>query len=277
MTEVDPEFSLPIELPLDNYTGPASRLPRERASAMVAAAMSEWGAGSSGRESHTGPRAASGLAPRPAAWLPWAAAAATVLTIASGVAAARFYFHTGDAHGVVHGVIKAPLQPTATATVPAPTATQNQTQEQTNAVETPSLKSDKPGRSTPRSAPEDLLQKANQQRAAAQFKDAASSYASVYERYPHTLSAYVARVAAGSLALEHLQSPKQARALFEQAMRDRPQGALDLEARQGLALALRDLGDSLGERKALRALVANHAGSPAAKRAEQRLHELGNE
>ncbi|HTU59180.1 MAG TPA: hypothetical protein VMF89_12115, partial [Polyangiales bacterium] len=132
-------------------------------------------------------------------------------------------------------------------------------------------------RTLARSAPEDLLQKANQLRAAGRFRDAAQTYSLVYDRFPKSQAAYVARVAAGSLELEHLSNPLKARKLFELALQDRPKGALDLEARQGLSVALRDLEDRSGERDVLRALVKGHPGSPAARRAQVRLMELGGE
>jgi tetratricopeptide (TPR) repeat protein len=126
-------------------------------------------------------------------------------------------------------------------------------------------------------APEDLLQKANQSRAAGRFRDAAQTYSLVYDRFPRSQAAYVARVAAAALELEHLSNPLKARKLFELALQERPKGALDLEARQGLSVALRDLEDRAGEREALRSLVTRHPGSPAARRAQVRLMELGGE
>jgi TolA-binding protein len=99
----------------------------------------------------------------------------------------------------------------------------------------------------------------------------------VYDRFPKSQAAYVARVAAASLELEHLSNPLKARKLFEVALQGRPKGALDLEARQGLSVALRDLEDRSGERDALRSLVKRHPGSPAARRAQVRLVELGGE
>lgn len=123
---------------------------------------------------------------------------------------------------------------------------------------------------------EDLLQAANRARAAGQFRDAADTYAEVYERHPGSLSAYVAEVAGGSLELEHLDRPDRAVRLFRRALRTRPGGALDLEARQGLANALRDLGRAREEIAALKALVTAHPDRPAADRARARLAELGS-
>jgi tetratricopeptide (TPR) repeat protein len=123
-------------------------------------------------------------------------------------------------------------------------------------------------------APDDLLQKANRLRSTGDFAEAAATYSQVYERDPRSLSAYVAEVAAGSIELEHLEHPQKARKLFERALRTYPDGALDLEARQGLALSLHDLGDPSAEASALRSLVERHPKSPAAKRASVRLSEL---
>jgi tetratricopeptide (TPR) repeat protein len=122
---------------------------------------------------------------------------------------------------------------------------------------------------------EDLLQQANRARADGEFREAAGLYAQVYDSRPSSLSAYVALVAAGSLELEHLDRPARARKLFEAALSARPKGALDLEARQGLVLALRDLGARADEVAALRKLIALHPTRPAASRARARLVELG--
>jgi tetratricopeptide (TPR) repeat protein len=122
---------------------------------------------------------------------------------------------------------------------------------------------------------EDLLQQANRARAAGEFREAARLYAEVYDGRPSSLSAYVALVAAASLELEHLDHPARARKLFEAALRARPKGALDLEARQGLALSLRDMGARGEEIAALRTLIARHPARPAAARARARLAELG--
>jgi TolA-binding protein len=134
----------------------------------------------------------------------------------------------------------------------------------------------RPSRASERNAPEDLLQKANHQRSVAQFREAAATYAQVYERFPRTQSAYAARVAGAAIELEHLSNPTRARHLFEQALRDEPHGALDLEARQGLCVALRDLEDRAAEARALHALINAHPDSPAARRAQVRLRELGD-
>jgi tetratricopeptide (TPR) repeat protein len=123
-------------------------------------------------------------------------------------------------------------------------------------------------------APDDLLQTANRLRAEGRFREAAETYGLVYERHPHGLSAYVAEVAAASLELEQLGGPARARRLFERAIAAEPGGALDIEARQGLALAARDLGDARAELAALQGLISAHPRSPAAGRARLRVREL---
>lgn len=64
-----------------------------------------------------------------------------------------------------------------------------------------------------------------------------------------------AEVARATIELEHRGNPRLARKLFTRALRSQPEGALDIEVRQGLALALHDLGETAAEAQALRALV----------------------
>jgi tetratricopeptide (TPR) repeat protein len=220
----------------------------------------------------------------------WAIAAGALLALAGSAAAARYYFDFGVTQPVARPAVPqapvpaphAPAQPTAardgdsdgdeTARAePSAEASAPLEPSGTNALAA------KPRGSARTTVAEDLLQRANQQRAAGEFRLAADSYALVYERFPKTLSGYVARVAGASLELEHLSNAGRARKLFEQALRDQPGGALDLEARQGLSMALHDLGDRAAERRALEALVATHKSSPAARRAEARIRELAGE
>jgi hypothetical protein len=216
----------------------------------------------------------------------WAIAASTALAVLGGAAAARYLLSTETSAPVSQVAQKAneepsPAQPAPLAAAPAQAAPADDAapaaaDRESSAAEAPQEK----GRravSRGANAPEDLLQKANQQRAAGEFRDAAQTYSVVYDRFPKSQAAYVARVAAASLELEHLSNPIKARKLFEQALTDRPRGALDLEARQGLSIALRDLEDRSGERQVLRMLISRHPGSPAARRAQVRLLELGGE
>ncbi|HKU37466.1 MAG TPA: tetratricopeptide repeat protein [Polyangiales bacterium] len=257
--EGDPEL-LPY-LTLDDRSGPAARLSRERALAMVDTALAEL------PQPMAAPRKAAGLT-RGAL-----VAAAVLLGVVGGAAAARWYFAE-----------RAPAPPAA---APAPAAQPRAAAKPVPQPEPPIVEAIEPSapeelEPAPRArvehaAPEDLLQKANRLRTLGRFRDAAQTYSAVADRYPKTLSAYVSQVAAASIELEHLGNAARARRLFERALREHPEGALDLEARQGLATALRDLGEERAETAVLRKLIEMHAGSPAARRATERLRELGAE
>ena len=265
--EGDPEL-MPY-LTLDDRPGPAPRISRDRALSMVETALAEL----------PPPMAASrGFA---TANKPMIAVAAIVLSVIGGAAAARWYFTE-----------RAPEPPKATQAAPVAPAPQPRAAVEPRSVPVEveivddaaepaaSEPSDTPrsrASAADRGAPEDLLQKANRLRTLGKFREAAQTYSSVSERYPNTLSAYVAQVAAASIELEHLSNPLRARRLFERALREHPEGALDLEARQGLATALRDLDQTRAEADVLRQLIDMHAGSPAARRAAVRLKELGVE
>ncbi|HKP60845.1 MAG TPA: hypothetical protein VJV78_29150 [Polyangiales bacterium] len=257
--EGDPEL-MPY-LTLDDRSGPAPRLSRERALAMVETALAEL----------PPPLAA----PRKAAGLTRGAlvAAAVLLGVVGGAAAARWFFAE-----------RAPAPPAAApAPAPAPVVVKKPEPADVPVEVIPDVQEADEGESNERArtstvehaAPEDLLQKANRLRSIGRFRDAAQTYSAVSERYPKTLSAYVSQVAAASIELEHLGNAGRARRLFERALREHPEGALDLEARQGLATALRDLGQEKSEITVLRQLIEIHGGSPAARRATERLHELG--
>ncbi|MET0390058.1 MAG: hypothetical protein ABW321_29070 [Polyangiales bacterium] len=267
MTGTDPEYNVPLHFPLDGNTGPAPRLTREQSATMLSAAMLEYdrmlGA-------DAGDDVVTRLRPRVK---PWAAAAGVVLMVAGGVAAHYLFDRPKPAANVQVVDPGMPREPAPRSVeVPVTPASEVEAAPSETAAPEPA-KADKPARG----APEDLLQKANQQRAAGHFREAAQTYAQVYERFPKTLSAYAALVAGGSLEAEHLSNPTHARKLFEQALRARPNGALDLEARQGLSTSLRDLEDRPAERKVLQALITAHPDSPAARRAQVRLREIGAE
>jgi tetratricopeptide (TPR) repeat protein len=281
MSGLDPEIQLPINLSLDNHAGPASRIPQERLESMVATALVEF---DKLHPAQTQPAAKSSIATT-SVKSTWLVAAGSAVLIAGGMLAAR-YFTTPEPKALppAPAAVVAPApEPTLPPTAAVPDAddsvSQDQAEQEVDEASPNARVLDKGRRSALRgtSAPEDLLQKANQLRAAGQFRDAAQTYSLVYDRFPKSQAAYVSRVAAGSLELEHLSNPLKARKLFESALTDRPKGALDLEARQGLSVALRDLEDRSGEREVLRSLVTRHPGSPAARRAQVRLMELGGE
>lgn len=276
MSGLDPEIQLPITLPLDDHAGPASRVPQDHLQSMVAAALLEY-------DQIHAPGKSTAASPKHAP-KPWLIAASATLAVVGSIAAAHYYFSAPEPKQLSPVETPAPLPPPPaavptglTALPPAAAEVADAADDELDDSEGPS--GDRGRRALARSttAPEDLLQKANQLRAAGSFRSAAQTYSQVYDRFPKTQAAYVARVAAASLELEHLSNPLKARKLFEQALSDRPKGALDLEARQGLTVALRDLEDRAGERDALRSLVSRHPGSPAARRAQVRLMELGGE
>lgn len=131
------------------------------------------------------------------------------------------------------------------------------------------------GSEAERVAPIDLLARANTLRTDRAWRDAEALYAQVATASPGTMSSYVARVAAAGLRLDHLSDPAGALTMYRAAMRERPNGVLDAEVRDGIARALRARGDRAGEIRALRDLEARHPDSSAALRAAERLRALG--
>jgi tetratricopeptide (TPR) repeat protein len=283
MSAHDDKDSLLERLVLDQRPGPAARISSARANALVEAAMSDAlsrGITDDVIEAQRARRTGMLQAP----WLRAAAmAAAGLLMLVGGAAAAKL---------VIDAIWDEPPSGPAKIEAPDPkharrAAEPEQVPEDVRLPDQPETfeledSAPVPVKATARrdereldKISEDLLQQANRARAAGQFRDAADTYAEVYERHPSSLSAYVAEVAAGSLELEHLDRPDRAVRLFRRALRTRPSGALDLEARQGLAIALRDLGRERDEIAALKTLVAAHPERPAAERARVRLRELG--
>lgn len=248
-------------LMLDDRAGPAKRMSRDQNALMIERALDAWEA------EQEQPK-------RGFWWLRGAAVAAVVLlALVGGASAARWFY--GSMREQETAPSAARVVETQVVKVPpvAPAAPVEISEEP--AVEPAPAPA--PARARPvqdKSEPDDLLQRANRLRSEGLFQQAADTYAQVYERHPSSLSAYAARVAAASIQLEHLGRPQRARALFESALRSRPRGALDLEARQGLVLSLRDLGRNDDEARALRALIVTHRDSPAARRAEARLQQL---
>lgn len=125
-------------------------------------------------------------------------------------------------------------------------------------------------------APEDLLREANALRAAGRWKDAEALYLRVIREQPSSLAAYVARVASGSLRLEHLGNARGALRQYQEALRLQPQGVLDQEVRHGIAEAWRALGNTESEARALNDFLTHHPDSPLVPNARARLRELGS-
>lgn len=271
-------------LKLDPRSGPAPRISSARAQALVQAAMNDaYAAGMLAPDAPAAvPANKPGIMRSP--WLrAFAMAAAGLLMLVGGAAAAKLVM---QAIWPQAAPVQAPEPPKQVVTpkvshAVAPVAPSDAPEVEEAIEGAQDVRPPAPVKTVRREdreldkVSEDLLQAANRARAAGQFREAADTYAEVYERTPSSLSAYVAEVAAGSLELEHLDRPDRAARLFRRALRSRPGGALDLEARQGLATALHDLGRERDEIAALKALVAAHPNRPAAQRARARLSELG--
>lgn len=158
-------------------------------------------------------------------------------------------------------------QYTATNEIAPPSTTQvRRTAQRSANVTTP--------RQTTPAAPkqaEDLLAKANVERRAGRYSAALEIYQSVMRQFPSSRQAEVARLAAASLRLEHLDDVDGAEALYDQGARG---GSMSAEALYGLAEAKRRRGDRDGERAVLRRLVDEHSESPLSRSAGKRLESL---
>jgi tetratricopeptide (TPR) repeat protein len=258
--DLDHDEAIAKRLLLDERPGPAARVSKERAALLVENALDTW-------QVDALPTPA-----KPSAWRMLAGAAMLLLALVGSAAAARWIFIELSAREKAEAAPVARKTPALRAQEKSvPTAIAPQTSEE-EAMDTPVAK--EPARKAQARDLEDWMREANRLRAAGRFAEAAAAYAQVYERHPGSVSAYVAAVAAGSIELEHLGNPSRARKLFARALRAQPVGTLDIEARQGLALALADTGDRPAEAEALAKLIAAHPNSPAAERARARLHEL---
>ncbi|WP_426751264.1 tetratricopeptide repeat protein [Myxococcus sp. Y35] len=166
----------------------------------------------------------------------------------------------GD-RGEGKGTARAHQQPTSTARPPVARAVEDQ--QPTSAA-----------RPLVARAAEDLLLKANALRSEGRWKDAESLYLRVIRTHPSSLAAYVARVASGSLRLEHLGDARGALHQFKAALRLHPRGVLDQEAQHGIAEAHRALGNREAERSALEDFLSRHPESPLGPSARARVQEL---
>jgi len=145
------------------------------------------------------------------------------------------------------------------------------------AAAVPTAEPGNPGRAaTARKSGEasDLLLRANERRRQQRFPEAAALYQQVLSRYPGSDAAYVARVSAGMLYVERLRDPARAQRLFQAALKQQPRGALNEEARLGLADAWRALDNPTEERAALQAFLRHHPAALARPQAERRLQRL---
>jgi hypothetical protein len=122
-------------------------------------------------------------------------------------------------------------------------------------------------------AVQDLLLRANQQRAAHDWRGAERTYERILRLEPHSPDATVAAVGAADLRLTHLGDARGALSLFQRASRD-ARGTLAEEAQHGLAESYRALGNEAQERRTLEAFLRVHPSSVMRAQVEARLHSL---
>lgn len=119
---------------------------------------------------------------------------------------------------------------------------------------------------------EDWLATANTLRGERRWAEAEGAYLEAVRSAPSSRAAYVARLSAASLRLEHLHDARGALALYREAAQ--ADGELDAQAELGVARAHRALGQRAAEREALERLLAQHPHSAVAAPAAARLAEL---
>lgn len=163
--------------------------------------------------------------------------------------------------------------PTAPATTPPPEepkpqpqAARGEQREQTHPSSSPSeSEQPAPTEASPRaervSPAKRLLHRANRARARQRWQQAERLYVRVAREHTRLNEAYAATVAAASLRLEHTGDPEGALQFYRQALRMRPHGALSEQARYGVAAALRALGRTDAERRALRDFLDRYPNS----------------
>ncbi len=236
--------------------GPARPIDDAQAEALVESALDAWAGAPGGSAAST--------AGKSAAW--WATAAAVMLV--AGAATAALMLGGPDEEPTPEAPSE--VEPNApTPAFPEPVEILEDEGEP-NAV--PEPRRPRRRRATPERSPDDLLQTANRLRGERRWGEAERTYLEVTSAYPGTHAAYVAQVAAANIRLERLNRASGAARLFRAAIRIG--GPLDPEARDGLARALRRMGDRAGERRALEGLLERHPRSAYANRARERLAEL---
>jgi len=125
--------------------------------------------------------------------------------------------------------------------------------------------------------PDDLLRRANEARKRHAWRAADALYQKVWRRHGGSRAGYVALVASAQLDLGPLAKPALALRLFGRALRTEPGGFLTEEARFGVARALRKLGNTTAEKRALTSFLRHHPGSALAARVRARLEALAKD
>ncbi|MFY0574130.1 tetratricopeptide repeat protein [Cystobacter fuscus] len=259
--DVDERFELLG--PLDESVGPARRISRQRSADLIQGALAA--------------ALPAAPAPTPPRKLPWKGVLVTSTCLAVMGAAAATSYGLWAPHAPKAGApeVAAPVQ------VELPPAAPIAAEPVPEAAPSEEVVAEPPAPPVARTAPapvavepEDLLRRANERRAAGQWREAEALYLRVIQSSPGTTSAYVAQVASGGLRLEHLGDAKGALRQYQQALRAKPRGMLSEEAQQGVAESWRALGDTQREARALEEFLTAHPDSLLAGSARRRLDEL---
>lgn len=175
-----------------------------------------------------------------------------------------------------------PAPPAPPAPTPAPAVTSTPAQASRDATRTKKKRRRRtkarraqPVAPAPAPSAAELLERASRARGAREWQDALQAYDRLLLAYPTSGAAYVAHVSRATIALEHLGRAKAAARGFSAALRLRPGGPLDAEARWGLARAQRRLGRTDDERASLQRLLRDHPRGANAAPARSRLEALG--
>jgi len=119
-----------------------------------------------------------------------------------------------------------------------------------------------------------LFSAANLARRGGRHREAVALYRALAQRFPGSREEVVARVTFGYLLLDRMARPREALPLFESYLAIEHDGAMDEEARVGLARALGRLGRAAEERRALEGLLARHPDGVHAATVRARLEVL---
>ncbi|WNG15335.1 tol-pal system YbgF family protein [Cystobacter fuscus] len=261
----DMEERLELLGPLDESVGPARRISRQRSADLIQGALA------------AALSTAPAPAPAPPRKLPWKGVliTSTCLGMMSAAAATGYgwWAHRASKEEASQAVAPVRVVPPPAAPVAAEPVPEAAPSEEV-AAEPPAPAVARTGPAPVAAQPEDLLRRANERRAAGQWREAEALYLRVIQSSPGTTSAYVAQVASGGLRLEHLGDAKGALRQYQQALRAKPRGMLSEEALQGVAESWRALGDTEHEARALEELLTAHPDSLLAGSARRRLDEL---
>jgi hypothetical protein len=138
----------------------------------------------------------------------------------------------------------------------------------------------KPARATaptaraPSAPAQDLSREAQERRARRDFEGAAAALRELVAAYPANPLSDAARVVLGQIEIEHLANPAAAVRICDSYLARAPRGALASEALACKASALRALGRTAEERRALEAFIARFPQAAQAAELRRRLEVL---